>query len=188
MDLGAYVQIDKLDKIAKTNGIEIPRLRGYRLMSEEKPVTQDEMKQMLNGCEVSAAKGLIQSEPFWCINASILVYSDRVRKMERHYLIERTVDGYKRFVGVKWNKIHGKKRKTLKFAIKKEKQKTLRQWNAWNKYCGRNDVLYIHARIGGRNWEYFGGNELKKQPWFLEKVDDSFDETYCDIYAKIKVD
>ena len=38
MDIGAYVQIDDLDKIAKENGIEVPRLRGYRLMKDEKPV------------------------------------------------------------------------------------------------------------------------------------------------------
>lgn len=35
MDLGAYVNIEDLDAIAKANGIDIPRLRGYRLMKEE---------------------------------------------------------------------------------------------------------------------------------------------------------
>ena len=48
------------------------------------------------------------------------------------------------------------------------------------------NVLYIHARIGGRNWETYGGKDLEKQPWFLEKVNDHFDGTYCDIYAKIE--
>ena len=28
MDLGAYVQIEELDKIVNTNGIRIPRVRG----------------------------------------------------------------------------------------------------------------------------------------------------------------
>ena len=28
--------------------------------------------------------------------------------------------------------------------------------------------------------------KLTEQPWYLERVDDSFDSTYCDIYAKIK--
>ena len=44
----------------------------------------------------------------------------------------------------------------------------------------------IHARIGGPNWEYYGGPLLKLEPWFLERVDDGFDNTYCDIYARIK--
>ena len=37
MDLGAYVQIGDLESLMKANGIDIPRLRGLRLMSEEKP-------------------------------------------------------------------------------------------------------------------------------------------------------
>ena len=57
----------------------------------------------------------------------------------------------------------------------------------WNKYAGKENVLYIHSRIGGGNWDYYGGNELSKQPWFLEKVDDCYDDTYCDIYAKINL-
>lgn len=36
MDLGAYVKIKDLSQIMINNGIEIPRLRGLRLMSEEK--------------------------------------------------------------------------------------------------------------------------------------------------------
>ena len=34
MDLGAYAQIGRLEKIAANNGIYIPRLRGYRLMKD----------------------------------------------------------------------------------------------------------------------------------------------------------
>ena len=87
---------------------------------------------------------------------------------------------------IRWDRIHGKKRKILKFEIKKKQRRILKQFEIFNKYVGRDDVLYIHARIGGGNWDYFGGPELAKQPWFIEKVDDSFDSTYCDIYASIK--
>lgn len=59
------------------------------------------------------------------------------------------------------------------------------QYETFNKYVGRDDVLMVHARIGGGNWEYYGGPELAKQPWFIEKVDDSYDNTYCDIYVQI---
>ena len=37
MDLYAYAQIDELEEIMKANDIEVPRLRGVRLMSQEKP-------------------------------------------------------------------------------------------------------------------------------------------------------
>ncbi len=43
MDLGAFVQIEDLDEVARINGIEIPRLRGYRLMSQCTPYTEEEI-------------------------------------------------------------------------------------------------------------------------------------------------
>ena len=54
-----------------------------------------------------------------------------------------------------------------------------------DKYVGRKDVFCVHARIGGNNWNYYGGYKLEKEPWFLERVDDYWDSTYCDIYVKI---
>ena len=108
MDLLAYSQIEDLKEIAKENGIECPRLRGYRLMSEESPID-------------------------------------------------------------------------LQFETDNEKK----QYKVFNKYVGRNDILYIHARIGGGNWPYYKDQVIDK-PWFIEKVDDAYDSTYCDIYAKIK--
>ena len=37
MDLFAYLQIEDLEKYLKDNNIEIPRLRGLRLMKDEEP-------------------------------------------------------------------------------------------------------------------------------------------------------
>jgi len=50
MDLGAYVQIEDLDKIAKENGIVVPRLRGYRL-----------------GIKICLVFGLIKVKPYICL-------------------------------------------------------------------------------------------------------------------------
>ena len=47
MDLGAYVQIEDLSEVMKTNGISVPRLRGLRLMSEEKPLTKEEIEEQI---------------------------------------------------------------------------------------------------------------------------------------------
>lgn len=123
MDLLAYMQISDLEEIARKNNIEIPRLRGYRLMKNESIVSETDLEQYL--------------------------------------------------IALPNNHI-------------KTKNKLLDQFSTWNKYAGQEGILYIHARIGGNNWKAYGGPELKKQPWFLEKVDDAFDSTYCDIYAKIK--
>ena len=48
MDLGAYMNIEELGEIAKDNGIEIPRIRGYRLMENEKPLSKEEIKEIKN--------------------------------------------------------------------------------------------------------------------------------------------
>ena len=63
---------------------------------------------------------------------------------------------------------------------------TCRQIGVFNSYCGRPDVYMIHARIGGNNWAWYGGNDIIKKPWFLEAVDDDFDDTYCDIYVRVE--
>ena len=52
MDLFAYAQIGDLEKIAKANGIEVPRLRGYRLMSDETPVSEAEINKIIQDCGV----------------------------------------------------------------------------------------------------------------------------------------
>lgn len=110
-------------------------------------------------------------------------FSERTKFYTSYYTRKINGGGYE----PRWDRIHGFKRKKLKFEIKKRKRAITKQYETYNKYCGRNDILYIHARIGGGNWSYFGGDELKKNEWFLEKVDDAYDSTYCDIYAKIKL-
>ena len=103
MDLYAFTQIENYENDLKDILPHIPRLRGIRKMSEEKPL----------------------SDP--------------------SYQIER-----------------------------------------FNSYCGEEKVYMIHTRIGGNNWDYYGGDSITKFPWFVERVDDDFDNTYCDIYVRIR--
>lgn len=178
MDLGAYANIDELDKIAVKNGIEIPRLRGYRLMKDEETVTKQDIEEILHSYYAWDVECLCRSVPFWDPNSSCNEYSYKADRLCEYYVTEDR--------DIRWDRIHGWKRKILKFELKKRKRKVLAQYETFNKYVGREDVLYIHSRIGGNNWSYFGGPEkVASQSWFLEKVDDSFDSTYCDIYAKI---
>ena len=187
MDLTAYMQIDDLEKIAKDNNIEVPRLRGYRLMKDEEPVSVEEMKKIIKDYEIMVCENLCCSSPFWNGNTNCSELSLRTDYLRKHYLIFTiNEEGYKEYTGIRWGRIHGWKRKVLKFEIKKKTRKIRKQYEMWNKYAGKENVLYIHARIGGDNWDCFGGDELVKKPWFLDKVDDCFDDTYCDIYASIK--
>lgn len=79
------------------------------------------------------------------------------------------------------NDLHGKKRKKYKLVLKHARKR----YSMFNKYVGKN-VLYVHARVGGANWDFLGMDEITKHPLYLEKIDDFFDETYCDIYFKLK--
>ena len=56
MDLGAYAQIEDLEHVMKENDIEIPRLRGLRLMKNEEPISKEKLDDMafeegLSRCE-----------------------------------------------------------------------------------------------------------------------------------------
>lgn len=175
MDLGAYAKIDDLSNIMKDNGISVPRLRGLRNMKFEEPV---DIRTMYKDIEKKCVEDLCNSVPSWTLYSNLRCYSRANERKLNYYTVNN---------GINWKHIRGKKRKILKTYIHNEKKRYERQYSIWNKYCGREGILYIHARIGGRNWSYFGGPELvAKQPWFIEKVDDAFDCTYCDIYARIK--
>lgn len=140
MDLYAFLQIDKYKKYLEENNIDVPRLRGLRLMKEENQRSDEDVKK--------EAEELI---PYLFSKAKSI------------------------------NDLHGKRRKKYKLLLKRVK----RQINVFNKYVGKN-VLCVHARLGGENWACCGGSELEKHPLYLERVDDYFDSTYCDIYFKLK--
>lgn len=58
----------------------------------------------------------------------------------------------------------------------------------FNSYCGK-DVIYIHTRCGGGNYEYFEADKWEdSNPLFLKGVDDEFDCTYRDHYFKAVID
>ena len=194
MDLFAYSQIDLLEKIMKDNGIEIPRLRGLRLMSEEQAYSDNEITEAIKSNEIWIYESATTSIPRFRPDSGWHTFSSTTDRIKKKYLIQKKIteieDGkeysYVETIGFRWDLIHGKNRKELKFALKKNRAAVIKNLTTFNKYVGRKDVLYIHARIGGNNWSYYGGNQIEKQPWFLEKVDDYFDNTYCDIYVKIK--
>lgn len=180
MDLGAYAQIDTLENIMNENNIEVPRLRGLRLMKDENPISKEDSEETIRGnwlwCCQQACCSNFEYNANWC------EYSDKTRRLERKYL-EFDEDGS--VVDVKWGIIHGRKRKLFKYYLKKTQERVFSNHAVWNKYCGHDDILYIHARIGGGNWPDYR-REVENKPWFIEKIDDPFDSTYCDIYARIE--
>ena len=180
MDLGAYTQIDDLEAIAKANGIGVSRLRGYRLMKDEKPISKDELDNIVKSNVFHAAENEIRTDEYGWI-----VGSRETDRKCRKLLIGKKESWYIEITGINWSKIHGKLRKRIKFAMKKAKKNTLTQWNIWNKYAGRDDVLYIHAKEGSCNWSSVTWRDYQHKHWYLDGCDDAEDKVYCDIYAKI---
>lgn len=193
MDLGAYQNIEALDRLAKDNGIDIPRCRGYRLMKDEVVITQAEIDKLKRINAIYITELLIDSDPFRCGSdeyADICIRVGAYHRRSKGYFLVPNKDekGMGEYSGIRWDRIHGWKRRILKFKIKQNNHKIQKQFDTWNKYAGRKDVLYIHSRMGGYNWEsYQKKKELMNQPWFLDRVDDSIDSTHCDFYAKINI-
>ena len=196
MDLFAYSKIDDLDAIAKANGIVIPRLRGYRMMEAEEPYSEKQIADTLELAKHYELERAVESIPRFSLNPEWTELSSWTDYLKKYYLNYKTVkekgfDGKEyedmRATSIKWDLIHGKHRKNVKFLLKKARKAVLNDLNTFNKYAGQKDVLYIHCRMGDTNSARFRGMCLDQKPWFLEAVDDWFDPTYCTIYAKIKI-
>lgn len=189
MDLGAYAQIYNLGRIMKDNGIDIPRLRGLRLMKDEEPVSKEELTGIAEIEGLRRCASLCRSEFNW--NSNWSEYSDRTDAICEYYLelpkYDSGVINHMDPIAISWDRVHGKKRKAFKYVIKKAKKEVFRQFDMWNKYAGQDDILYIHARLGSGNWGGYDCDKIVKgQPWYLDHCEDYFDSTYVDIYAKIK--
>ena len=183
MDIGAYLQIDTLQEVMKVNNIEVPRLRGLRIMKDENPYSKDEVEKLAYNLGVSSCEGICRSRfgaLGWCVNE----YSMQTDQIVKKYM---TIDKDSISTGVRWSSVHGKKRRMFKYAMKQAKRIALDHCLTFNQFCGRDDVLFIHARVGGDNWTFYKCDKtVATQDWFICKVDDPWDSTYCDIYANIK--
>ena len=183
MNLKAYSQIEDLMLVLQSTGIEIPRLRGLGLMKNEEPVNQTDLNEILHSMEILAVQNLCESFPAWDFYSCCSEFCPATdRRIKKYMILDEDGDP----ISIRWDCIHGKKRKTAKYAIKQYKKAAIDNIKVFNKYAGRDDVLFVHARIGGDNWNYFNGPSIvASHPAFLEKVDNYFDSTYCDIYLKI---
>lgn len=187
MDLVAYAQIEDLDELVKKNDIVVPRCRGYRLMKDEEPVNLN-YNYLRHNIELSTIVRLCQSE--WGRSEWVTFNDYTKRRCEyfiknyEFYWEPKDKPGYKE-PQIRWDRLKGKNKRIFITAVKNELRRYREQYDVWNKYSGKENILYIHARIGGGNWPSYY-TEVVGKPWFIEKVDDAYDSTYCDIYARLK--
>ena len=169
MDLGAYSQIDKLSNLLTKNKIEITRLRGLRLMKEEKPISDEELEEVI---KEQKKEYLIN----WLKQHSDCCWDSRKDKNNHPAFIYGENN---EVVDYDFSKVHGEDRKHIKFRWKNIEKEYTAQFEMFNRYAGKN-VLYVHARQGGGNRFYYPIDT--KHPMYLDDIDDAFDSTYCDIY------
>lgn len=120
-------------------------------------------------------------------------FSVATSRLRKKYLITETTtiverDGeqfeLEKVVGFRWERLHGKNRKRLKYAIKQVTKAYDRFIELHNRYAGRNDVLCVCVRCGsGRKWSGVNWSALILEPWFLGACDCPNDNTCCYIYA-----
>ena len=188
MDLYAYAQMQALEELVKANGIDVPRCRGYRLMKDEEPVSQNEIEEMIREQAILEAENIVLIDDFPVCKSCWRTLSSTTDRRKRRYLVmQKNEKGWEHPVAIRWDRFHGKARKRLKLAIKRATKRVVAQYDLWNQYAGREDILYIHARLGSTSWmDEATKSFVTSQPWCLGKVDDYWDTSYCDIYATIK--
>lgn len=119
MDIGAYARIDDLSNILASAGVDIPRLRGLRLMATEEKISEEEIKEMTASADVDAVEDLVRSCPPWSVGSDCHSYCWRTDKNLRRFLVyTKDESGYDRPTAVRWEKIHGKRRKKLSYLLR----------------------------------------------------------------------
>ena len=183
MDLGAYAQIENLESIAKSNGINIERVRGYRIMAKEKPLLENEINKIVNNIAYDRIDSLFAevNEPFI---GRCLCYGNKYEKKRRKY----TYGNEDTITCIRWSRVRGKLRRKIKFIFKEAKKDVYEQYKLWNEYAGKENILYIHAKLGESNWSGVYHKMYNKEQWYLGSCNDAYDFAYCDIYAKLMED
>lgn len=185
MDLFAYLQIGQLGDLAKKNGIKVERVRGYRLMNQEHVYTEDETNEALTAGDIMMVEQAVTSIPPLSMNPECFCFNEE--KMAKYFVTKKDSYGCNEHVAIRWDRIHGKLRKIVKYNIKRNRKRILDAIETWNKYVGREDVLCIHAKLGSWNWSDIDGNFYEGEEWFLDCKDDICDEAYCNIFAKLNI-
>ena len=186
MDLLAYTQIDVFEELATLNNINIPRLRGYRWMKLEKTIPTDGINDIIPLCTKAACNQWVSAYPRYSINPRWYISDWNTWALKEYYFKSlKQDDGYETFL-INWDRIHGKRRKNLKYLIKQHRKAAQDSITLWNRFAGESDVLYIHARLGSQSWSTVRHSDLSSESWYIASCDDMYDKSYCDIYAHLE--
>ena len=123
MDLYAYAQMENYVELAKANGIEVPRLRGYRLMEDEERLSEKDVEAGMDEARMRAYRNVLTSDPPFSINPYSYTFCSATDRRKKKYLIVEKKELTDKAAGVpytttvtkgiRWDLLHGKKRKAV---------------------------------------------------------------------------
>lgn len=166
------------DLIVEVTGVPLLPIQDARIMkNEESPYDEDYIQHVIGRNEVAIVEHLIMSR-----------WSSRPKKklLRSVKLMYKYID-YDKLIktnnGIKWENLHGKKRKIAKYKIKKLRREIRKKYDTYNKYVGRDDVLYFHTIVDTNQY-----NELRHSQSYIEDIPDWYDPRYKDMYFKADSD
>ena len=129
MDIGAYARIDDLSKILASTGVDIPRLRGLRLMATEEKISEEEIKEMTASADVDAVEDLVRSCPPWSVGSDCHSYCWRTDKNLKRFLVyTKDESGYDRPTAVRWEKSTAKEERKLSYLPRRRPNASENLW------------------------------------------------------------
>ena len=162
-----------LKKLMERNYINVPFPADYEVMTYESPLTDKQIRTCINNHTV-------------CLLEERL--PDKIKNMRpRVYSVSRSLPSFDvERLNIHWNlmSIHGRFKKRLKFDIKMSSRNIMSQYQMFNKYAGRDDVICIYSHLRKADTDTIC--ELKRQPYFLDRIPHyDGDETYYFVYCKL---
>ena len=161
----------------------IPTVSWVQIMEVQKEIPQEEIQMAIKENEIENIVGLIDNDKRWNDPRLESTSSGYMRYPKRCRYVKYDKDTESE-TSVVWENIHGKHRKTAKFLCKKGRKRIINNFNTFNKYVGRDDVVCLNLLINTFN-KYSFAKDLTKHPAFIEWVSGGFDADYCDMYFKI---
>lgn len=128
-------------------------------MENEKCLSEEDIENCLNEARARAYEHVLTADPPFSINPESYILSYTTDQRKKKYLIQEEQTrvyyppdnpegkSYTTTVikGFRWDLLHGKRRKAVKYYLKKELRCKKHQLPVWNKYAGQKNVLYIRA-------------------------------------------
>ena len=164
--------------ILQTAGMTVPG--EFLIMKEESKISLEEIDKIMAEQEVMIVDRLLSSNPRWTLQP----YFTKAKNKEKYVHKYIHFDDKREYV--RWNRLHGKHRKIVKFECKKEKKKIKDRVFAFNQFAGREDVMCIrvdtHHSEDGNGFLY----QIKFLPYFLSMNpsyrNEAFSSNIYDIY------